>query len=464
MTILKGNTKKDFKERTLTHRKERKLIVKVEKRDCNYIIEKCAKHVFLRHLWRTEFDRLRQKLSKRVEAELVCLRESEEKLKQQQIEATRRENVLVMRLTTKEQEMQEYINQIQELKQSQMPSVSQLRSTLTDPAVNLLFEGVTKELKSTQAKLEETQNELSAWKFTPDSNTGKRLMAKCRLLYQENEELGKAISSGKIAKLEGDLALQKNFCDELRKSQSEMEDYLEEVEEEVEGMQSTILFLQNQLREHKEKQIALQEENSKLSSILPNSNLSCDDQNLRTSTDSKDCGNKIKTNGNSLKSKTSDHEAEENACDNHIKIVNNSKNNLQNINLNNSIQNGDCVEKDSIPNEHTNTKDNIGDNCSASDLNDEPMDTSTTSEKINDQSLSGENRTPNDEDSSSKSRTTKNNHEVDIDTEVQVAQTLAAWANCGTDSDKVSSLKSTSSSEKLSSDSEKVTPIIQNNV
>lgn len=39
--------------------------------------------------------------------ELVSLRESEEKLKQQQIEATRRENVLVMRLTTKEQEMQE---------------------------------------------------------------------------------------------------------------------------------------------------------------------------------------------------------------------------------------------------------------------------------------------------------------------------------------------------------------------
>ncbi|XP_023220068.1 pre-mRNA-splicing regulator WTAP-like [Centruroides sculpturatus] len=40
--------------------------------------------------------------------ELVSLRESEEKLKQQQLEATRRENILVMRLTTKEQEMQDY--------------------------------------------------------------------------------------------------------------------------------------------------------------------------------------------------------------------------------------------------------------------------------------------------------------------------------------------------------------------
>jgi hypothetical protein len=35
------------------------------------------------------------------------LKESEEKLKQQQQEASRRENILVMRLATKEQEMQE---------------------------------------------------------------------------------------------------------------------------------------------------------------------------------------------------------------------------------------------------------------------------------------------------------------------------------------------------------------------
>lgn len=53
-----------------------------------------------------------------------------------------------------------------------------------------------------------------------DSNTGKRLMAKCRLLYQENEELGKVVNSGRVAKLEGELALQKNFAEEVKKSQS----------------------------------------------------------------------------------------------------------------------------------------------------------------------------------------------------------------------------------------------------
>ena len=45
-------------------------------------------------------------------------------------------------------------------------------------------------------------------------------MAKCKLLYQENEELGKMISSGRVAKLEAELALLKNFSQEMKKNQS----------------------------------------------------------------------------------------------------------------------------------------------------------------------------------------------------------------------------------------------------
>lgn len=47
-------------------------------------------------------------------------------------------------------------------------------------------------------------------------------MAKCRLLQQENEDLGRMISSGRVAKIEGDLALQKKFSDDIKKSQSGM--------------------------------------------------------------------------------------------------------------------------------------------------------------------------------------------------------------------------------------------------
>ena len=52
------------------------------------------------------------------------------------------------------------------------------------------------------------------------SHTGKRLMAKCRMLLQENEELGKVISSGRTAKLEGDIALEKTLVQEMKKSQA----------------------------------------------------------------------------------------------------------------------------------------------------------------------------------------------------------------------------------------------------
>ncbi|MRC57051.1 hypothetical protein GH877_30895, partial [Bacillus thuringiensis] len=75
------------------------------------------------------------------------------------------------------------------------PSAAKLRSMMLDPAVNLMFERMKKEVESCKEKLEQAQNDLAAWKFTPDSQTGKRLMAKCRMLLTENEELGKVISS-----------------------------------------------------------------------------------------------------------------------------------------------------------------------------------------------------------------------------------------------------------------------------
>ena len=50
--------------------------------------------------------------------------------------------------------------------------------------------------------------------------TGKRLMAKCRMLLQENDELGINISSGRTAKLEGEVALEKKFVEEMKVSQA----------------------------------------------------------------------------------------------------------------------------------------------------------------------------------------------------------------------------------------------------
>lgn len=47
-------------------------------------------------------------------------------------------------------------------------------------------------------------------------------MAKCRMLIQENQELGRQLSQGRIAQLEAELALQKKYSEELKSSQDGM--------------------------------------------------------------------------------------------------------------------------------------------------------------------------------------------------------------------------------------------------
>lgn len=44
-------------------------------------------------------------------------------------------------------------------------------------------------------------------------------MAKCRTLIQENQDLGKQLSHGRIAQLESELALQRKYSEELKGSQ-----------------------------------------------------------------------------------------------------------------------------------------------------------------------------------------------------------------------------------------------------
>lgn len=205
-----------------------------------------------------------------LEDEIHNLKVDHSRIQQQFTDAQRREKILMRRLANKEQEFQDYVSQIAEYKAAQAPGPAALRSVLLDPAINLLFEKLKKELQATKAKLEDTQQELSAWKFTPDSNTGKRLMAKCRLLYQENEELGKMTSNGRMAKLETELAMQKSFAEEVKKSQSELDDFLQELDEDVEGMQSTILFLQQELKTTRDRIQFLEKENYQFKNGIAN--------------------------------------------------------------------------------------------------------------------------------------------------------------------------------------------------
>ena len=62
---------------------------------------------------------------------------------------------------------------------------------------------------------------------------GKRLMARCRQLLQENEDIAKMVSSGRLAKLEGELAMHKKLVEEMKKNQVETDDFVQELDEDM---------------------------------------------------------------------------------------------------------------------------------------------------------------------------------------------------------------------------------------
>jgi len=200
------------------------------------------------------------------------------------VEGSRREQLLVMRLTAKEQEIQELTSQLAETKAAHSPTSALLRSTLLDPAVNLVIDKLTKQCDNLKKEVEEKEQELAAWKFTPDSASGKRLMARCRQLHQENEDLGKMIASGKLSKLESELALQKNLAETFKQNELEMDDFIAELDEDAEGLQSTIVVLQQQLKEAKDEIAKLNSELGK--DTDRRSSLEVDKDSLRTETTS----------------------------------------------------------------------------------------------------------------------------------------------------------------------------------
>jgi len=181
--------------------------------------------------------------------------ENPEKDKVKISESSRRENVLVMRLATKEQEVQDLTAQISNLHRCQLDAqIHDLRKAFLDPSINLLYEKFRKDTDEMKKRLEQAESELSAWKFTPDSQQGKRLIARCRLLLAENQDLGKQLSQGRTAQLEAELALQKQQVTKMKASQEEMNEFVIQLDEEVEGMQSTIQALQQRLLHSKKKE------------------------------------------------------------------------------------------------------------------------------------------------------------------------------------------------------------------
>mmetsp|Transcript_9642 Transcript_9642/g.16678 ORF Transcript_9642/g.16678 Transcript_9642/m.16678 type:complete len:248 (+) Transcript_9642:50-793(+) len=184
-----------------------------------------------------------------VKRELLNLRAETSKLQSDAAEFKRREQTLVVRLNMKEESIQELQAQLEDLRHNLTPKQQNLRLFVLDPAVNAEFKRMKDEVKNANDKVRKIQEELDATKFDQQSKTGRMLMAKCRSLQEENEELGKELSEGRIRDLEAQLAVQKEMYAKVKQNYNELNEIAASLEADVDGYQTTIEELNRQLRD-----------------------------------------------------------------------------------------------------------------------------------------------------------------------------------------------------------------------
>mmetsp|Transcript_23737 Transcript_23737/g.52082 ORF Transcript_23737/g.52082 Transcript_23737/m.52082 type:complete len:347 (+) Transcript_23737:93-1133(+) len=131
------------------------------------------------------------------------------------------------------------------------PNVIQLKQLLLDPALNREFTRLRSELESTQKELKHVQEELAATNFTQESKVGRQLMAKCRALADENEEMARELAEGKMHELESQLAMAKDSAAEMVANCLELEDHSAMLDEEAEELQRDVFSLRRELLELK---------------------------------------------------------------------------------------------------------------------------------------------------------------------------------------------------------------------
>eukprot|EP00743_Colponemidia_sp_Colp-15_P009616 GILK01010519.1.p1 GENE.GILK01010519.1~~GILK01010519.1.p1 ORF type:complete len:197 (+),score=36.30 GILK01010519.1:38-592(+) len=159
------------------------------------------------------------------------------------------ERLCTLRLHLKDQEILRLMTQFNEMKHSAFIAQSSLSNDLlTDHALNMEFKLMQEQIRERDEKIRKLEEDLEAVQFTPASVTGKKLVSKCRALQRENEELGRQISEGAVQKLQAEIALQKQYSNELRNNLKDSQELIEQLSEDVDDMQQTISALQAQLK------------------------------------------------------------------------------------------------------------------------------------------------------------------------------------------------------------------------
>ncbi|GIL53487.1 hypothetical protein Vafri_9057 [Volvox africanus] len=137
----------------------------------------------------------------------------------------RRDAALQMQLADRNLEALELRRELASAASAADPSVVQLKQLMLDPAVAREFARLRSELEAAQAELATAREELAAVTFTQESKVGRQLMAKCRSLQEENEEMGRELAEGKAHLAEAAAALARSQADDMRAAYQELEDH-----------------------------------------------------------------------------------------------------------------------------------------------------------------------------------------------------------------------------------------------
>ncbi|XP_009601032.1 FKBP12-interacting protein of 37 kDa [Nicotiana tomentosiformis] len=207
---------------------------------------------------------------------LQNLRSSEESLREQLERAKKKESAFIVTFAKREQEIAELKSAVRDLRAQLKPPSMQARKLLLDPAIHEEFTRLKNLVEEKDKKVKELHDNIAAVNFTPQSKMGKMLMAKCRTLQEENEEIGNQANEGKMHELTMKLALQKSQNAELKSQFEGLCKQIEGLTNDVERSNEMVLILQEKLEEKDEEISKLKEELNERNTVMEKTELTPD--------------------------------------------------------------------------------------------------------------------------------------------------------------------------------------------
>lgn len=133
--------------------------------------------------------------------------------------------------------------------QATEPSILQVKQLLLDPAINREFQRLKSEVEDSHKEVRRVQEELEVVTFTQESKAGRQLMAKCRALQEENEEMGRELSDSRAQQLQTQLDVAKELTVQMKKCLVDIQDHSRLVDEENEELQTQMFMLKRKIRD-----------------------------------------------------------------------------------------------------------------------------------------------------------------------------------------------------------------------